>query len=363
MNRISDLGFQTNKVIPKASSDIVVAFFPLDRFLTPGLKKLFIKSPALFFSPYALLFDPQGEKLMQQFLEPTLQRMGIDASDFLKKLPQAYLVDYVKGLNDKAGTGCQSNLNMPSTPCADSKLSGTTDVMKFLAHASLNTVRVIVGGTMNVDVNSVAPNVASITMNEGNGNAATWKKGAHSGVIQGTFLGNGTPSITNSTDLAKTEFDVDAKSTDTTLNFTMTLADDVASGQTLTFVVTKTDKDGNKIVSAPFELPVSYSSPSLSNAIVKGTALTITGSNLSDAEKVLLSAPGAATPDVTLDSTTVGALNVKNQAEVDVDLSKTKALSSGCWMVKLQMKDSSQTNGVLFPEVDSKACQGKHPPQ
>jgi hypothetical protein len=68
MNRISDLGFQTNKVIPKASSDIIVTFFPLDRFLTPGLKELFIKSPALFFSPYALQFDPKGKKEINQLI-------------------------------------------------------------------------------------------------------------------------------------------------------------------------------------------------------------------------------------------------------------------------------------------------------
>jgi hypothetical protein len=144
----------------------------------------------------------------------------------------------------------------------------------------------------------------------------------------------------------------------------MTLADDVTSGQRVTFVVTKTDKGGNKVVSAPFELPVVFSSPSLSNAIVKGSALTITGSKLTGANKVLLfSNTGAVNPDVILDSTTAGALSVKSEAEVDVDLSKTKALSSGCWMVKLQMSDSSQTNGVLFPEIDTNACQGKHPPQ
>jgi hypothetical protein len=41
INHISDFGFGTNQVIPKNSSAAVVAFFPLDRFLTPDLQQVF----------------------------------------------------------------------------------------------------------------------------------------------------------------------------------------------------------------------------------------------------------------------------------------------------------------------------------
>jgi len=68
MNRISDVGFQVNKLIPENGSDIIVAFFPIDRFLTPGLKKIFLKSPALYFTPAAALFD----EVARQQLEPVL---------------------------------------------------------------------------------------------------------------------------------------------------------------------------------------------------------------------------------------------------------------------------------------------------
>jgi hypothetical protein len=51
LNLLSDEGFRANTAIPKGRSAIVIAFFPLDRFLTPGLKRLFQKVPALFFSP------------------------------------------------------------------------------------------------------------------------------------------------------------------------------------------------------------------------------------------------------------------------------------------------------------------------
>ena len=57
INRISDLGYQTNKVISKQGSDIIVCFFPIDRFLTPGFKQIFLKEPALLLSPYQILLD------------------------------------------------------------------------------------------------------------------------------------------------------------------------------------------------------------------------------------------------------------------------------------------------------------------
>jgi hypothetical protein len=68
MNRISDLAFQVNKVIPKESSDIVVAFSPIDRFLTPGFKRWFIDSPAIFFAPYAMVLDPKRPKDFDKML-------------------------------------------------------------------------------------------------------------------------------------------------------------------------------------------------------------------------------------------------------------------------------------------------------
>ena len=58
LNRISDFGYQANKVIPKQGAEVIVCFFPIDRFLTPGFKKLFLKSPALFFAPLQMLVDP-----------------------------------------------------------------------------------------------------------------------------------------------------------------------------------------------------------------------------------------------------------------------------------------------------------------
>src|SRR5207302_10182514 len=62
LNNISDFGFQSNKLIPKQGSDIIVCFFPIERFLTPGFRKLFLKSPAIFFAPLQILTDNEALK-------------------------------------------------------------------------------------------------------------------------------------------------------------------------------------------------------------------------------------------------------------------------------------------------------------
>jgi hypothetical protein len=67
--RISDYGYRTNKVIPKESAEIVVCFFPIGRFLTPGFAQLFLKKPALFFAPLQMLADKKLEKDVKTLLK------------------------------------------------------------------------------------------------------------------------------------------------------------------------------------------------------------------------------------------------------------------------------------------------------
>jgi hypothetical protein len=65
-NRISDFGYQTNKVIGKQSADIIVCFFPMDMFLSAPIRQLFLKSPGLFLSPYQILFTDQNQKIREE---------------------------------------------------------------------------------------------------------------------------------------------------------------------------------------------------------------------------------------------------------------------------------------------------------
>ena len=117
----SVLGFQVNKVIPKNSSDIVVAFFPLDRFLTPGLKKLFLKSPALFFAPYALMFDKEARDALKPQIEYLLGDRT-QAELFMTQLSVGYINAYVSNLNVQQNAGANSGPGQKGCEGPDAEL-------------------------------------------------------------------------------------------------------------------------------------------------------------------------------------------------------------------------------------------------
>jgi len=240
MNRISDFGFQVNKVIPKEGSDIIVAFFPIDRFLTPGLRKLFLRSPALFFAPFAMALDPEAQKELAPLIAPLVTRGK----------PRKYLSDLTGRV-------------MKGTPTDEDK-----KVVAFLNSASLNTVKVLVGGIMTVDVSSIPANITSIEMEEGNDNAASFKKGDHKGIIHGSFLLTGTPQLVGGPSDAKLTI-VQSNSNDTSMHFTLSLGSDVDAAKfpILTFRVVKKDKNNQDVVGMTKDLavmaqPAAASSPS-----------------------------------------------------------------------------------------------------
>ena len=51
LNLLGDLAFRVNSTVPKENSTILVAFFPIRRFLTAPLAKIFQDDPAMFFTP------------------------------------------------------------------------------------------------------------------------------------------------------------------------------------------------------------------------------------------------------------------------------------------------------------------------
>lgn len=174
LDRISDFGFRTNKVIPKASSDIIVAFFPIDRFITPGLKKIYLKSPAVFFLPALGALD---------------NKLSSDVKDVLKKLNGGTDLD-------------MTALRKPET-------------QNLLDKISMNRIRIIIGGTMAVDVDTIPARVDSVTFDD----RPDWtKEGTATGVIHGALLSNGQPAIV---ELNLKPQAVTAGSTDTELHFTL----------------------------------------------------------------------------------------------------------------------------------------------
>jgi hypothetical protein len=121
LDRISDFGFRANKVIPKEASDIVIAFFPIDRFMTPELKRLFLASPAVFFVP---------------------------AAAFADKKVRGQVIDVLQRLSGATRLKQEDSL--------ESWLSNSR-IRALLEGISLNKIHVKVGGTLSIDMDAVPP--------------------------------------------------------------------------------------------------------------------------------------------------------------------------------------------------------------
>jgi hypothetical protein len=383
LNRISDLGFKVNKVIPKSSSDIIVAFFPLERFLTPGLVHIYKNKPALFFAPYAIAFDKQARSELEPIFAEFLGSHA-KARCFLQTLPLVYMNDYVKAVENpgqprptptptgkpqnrgdsdrnpgegKSSQGSTLAVNQGGTidssllpQCRGNKeadLGQVQTVMKFLAHASLNTVRVVVGGDFTVNVNDIPATVNGVDLDKGPGGWTT--SGDQTGILRGSFLANGEPQIVeNDSGVKIVALD---KSADSTMKIKITLPNPpLKPGTTLTFRVDKTNAETKKTVQGvpfPFSIPSAPQGTELSlgNVLANDDAtVNVKGAIFSDNTKVLLFSDPDKVSDPAKADVTLSKNDVKSvkSDEIVIDLCQVKSFDfDKTWTVKVQ--DGAQT--------------------
>ena len=386
MNRISDLGFKVNKVIPKNASDVIVAFFPLDRFLTPGLKTMFKKSPALFFAPYAMAFDHEARKQLRPLF---VDFIGEEEADkFMKALPLVYMCNYLsivestepkQDLSSEKPTSTQTPLDQKTADCeskikalgteqklTDAEQSIVPTVMKFLSHASLNTVRVVVGGDFTVNINDIPAMVNGIDLDKGVGAWTT--TGDQTGILRGSFLANGDPQIVEADTLGIKIAAVD-KTADSTMKIKITLPNPpLKPGTTLTFRVDKTNAETKKTVQGvPFSFqvpkPVEGTELSLGNVFANDDAtVNVKGANFSDNTKVLLFSDPAKVSDPAKADVSLSKNDVKSvkSDEIVIDLCQVKNFDfDKKWTVKIQ--DGAQVAPQSQPLNAPAAAKSKCP--
>jgi len=275
LHRISDYGYRTNKVIPKESAEIIICFFPIERFLTPGFRNLFLKSPALFFAPLQMLADKKLDKDVTSLLK-TIDK-DLDRDELAKAMPCyvriAREIDYkaVAGdvlreeLNRNAINGCLNVFGL-TKPDANGKIdligASTGSVseetknkfanflaLDFITHMSLNNVSVTVDGVMTLDTSSMAPKLESLKFDSADcgddRRPCFWSDlasdtGTRTGTILGSYLTGGTIEIAEATDLGLTDvITVPEGSSDQLLNFSFKLTKPVPTGKKIYFKVTK----------------------------------------------------------------------------------------------------------------------------
>jgi hypothetical protein len=256
MNQISNVGFQVNKAIAKQSSDIVVAFFPLDRFLTPDLQALYLSSPAAFFSPVEAMLDPKTHGKVSPYIvklfgdDDKWKALSNNMLTFLPQLGPGACGPYESSLTPLDA----STLGTKENPKNSLELACLTAAA--VNRLSLNTIRIIVGGTMTVDVNSVPSQITSVDIDPPAKADDMWKKGSLNGTIHGSFLSGATPTLVSAPSGVTIKGVADG-STDTQLHFTLDLASDLPTGTSkLTFQVTKPGSKSSTIKSSTYDYPI-----------------------------------------------------------------------------------------------------------
>lgn len=295
MNRISDIGFQVNKVIPKESGDIVVAFFPLDRFMTKAIKSIYLKQPAVLFAPYAMITDPTVERAFEPLLKDVVP--AEPGSSLSARLVRAYLIrtrmselkaqEKVERKKDpiRQLTSDEDLLKKAAAELGGSKGDDVKKYLPLLAlldRASLNNIRLVVGGIMVVDADSIPAHIDDVLLDAGNQTADTWlQPGEKKGTIRGRFLPGNELRIADAAKLhIETLETVKEGSNDKELRFHFTLKSPLASGTKLEFHLSRKDQNGRTLESNPFTLEVSWqpvSAPVVKKATRDGDTLTIEG--------------------------------------------------------------------------------------
>ncbi len=382
LNNISDFGFQSNKLIPKQGSDIIVCFFPIERFLTPGFRKLYLKSPAIFFSPLQMLADKEALSEVAKYLN-----LGI-AKDEAQNLHDAlgcYMAVSIWETTNKKSPDfqqCLSDYSLEITSEGDGKNENGTVAFKhpivdadkkasafrkldFINHVSLNSVVVTIDGVMSVDTTAIPGKIDILDFDKvakcgDDKEPCFWAapdvgNGVRTGVIHGSYLTGGSLAIAEANDLGITVTTVSENASDQAIHFSLKLTKPVprkieGEPTILHFTIKKpkpgsTSEKPQTLDSLAFEYPLGYApNPMITEVTQSGTELTIAGKDLiretNDSRVVTLHSPSGDEIEGKLtDSSTSSRLVVTNLAD---------AKEPGCWFVTVEI------NKVVYPPAGSK---------
>ncbi len=324
LNRISDYGFRNNKIIPQQSADIVIAFFPIDRFLTPSLRKIFVQSPALFFNPLLLALDPDTRRPLMPILISALgteDKVKCSLSDLIHLLAtqdQAAIDDLQETVEqdqdavkrdvaaidkqqavvekdraavekdqaEKNQAGLErdqaeadkdhADLVKQQAALAKDQCTLKTDqealakllapfkanpLYNFLSTLSLNNVHIVLSGIMTVDELTIPSTIASTCFD--NAGADMWAiAGDKTCTISGRFLGSGVPKISDADKLGISDITVNKDaSTDELLKFTFKLKAPLDPPVEFDIVVVKEGKNGKSVESMKYHVKSEYTLP------------------------------------------------------------------------------------------------------
>jgi len=422
LNRVSDLGYRANKLIPKEGSDVVVCFFPIDRFLTPGFKRLFLKSPALFFAPLQMVVDRSVQRDVEAILGKDLgiktADLGITKGSVLDTLREnlpCYLrlsrdrnfgiaprdKTFLGQMNENADATCLEKFGLKKSRDSKGVLTGEVELLgdegsalrqksmmdfsaflllDYLGQVSLNNVGVTIDGVMTLDTSAIEAKIDGVSFDDvtdcgGPDKECFWSVPAggsvvRTGKISGSYLTGGSVLIDEANDLGITEVkSVADKSTDQELHFSFKLTKGISTGTKLTFKVTKPKQGSSDTIdSQSWVYPVSFfiGTPTISKVEFNNddSTVTITGDGFIEAPPPNALSEQLMTPDKDVLKDFPNRKVEKEKIVLTIPANQKKA---GCWtaMVQAGGRDASplNKNADLFevprsPKLTSAKVQG-----
>jgi hypothetical protein len=382
LNRVSDFGFHSPQLVSKQGSQVIVCFFPIDRFLTPGFRKLFLKSPALFFAPLQMLFDKTSEADVKDALEELGSPFDYVA---LRDALKCFMV--VQHNPGSAGYApCLEEFGLEVADPKTGKLQVKVDdnhkpiptefekfkkfmTLDFIGSVSLNRVTVTVDGVMSVDINTIPPRIGGVELDDvvncgSQKSQCFWSNiaadsGVRSGIVQGSYVTGGTVNLAEANALGITEVKtISEGSTDQELHFSFKLTKPIDDQTKLHFTVTKPAPGDDKtktLDSLPWEYLVEYSpsAPTIRPDVKQEEKkLTVKGESLFDQNLVVKLIPPTGS-EVEVKPTSVAA----NGEQIVVTI-PDDAKPAGCWRLSVNRGKLSSNRSNLFlvkpsPKLDS----------
>ncbi len=386
LNRISDFGYQTNKVIGKDAGDIMVCFFPIDMFLSAPFKDTFLKSPGLFNSPYQILFTDANQDIRDLFDIPKGDELVK-----LRKLHACYSkmfeIPLQRPRKQKGGQ------KPPGTPDEPEPLSGVSKLfyeaqdeitkgcweklkkspkelitLDYIGRFGLQNIGVYVDGIMTVNINTVPASIDDLTFTGDATKPDFWTvAGEKKGTFRCRFCQGGEVSILEADALGITDVAAIAEgSDDNNLKFSFKLTKAVETGKILTFVITKKSTDDKGVTkeakSAPFAYTVAYVqvAPVITDVTIKDKKVTVTGSGFFNTTtnplKVFLRSELSTDKDVPIE---LPAGQAGDKLTFDVP-----DLSPGCWTTHVNVNQmeapvATKPSQKILSAADPKITEAK----
>jgi hypothetical protein len=346
INRISDFGFQTNKVFPKGSGDIIVCFFPMDLFLSPGLRQVFVHSPSLFLSPYQILFSRENGKAR------VAMGLPFDKDDPAVRTARSALSCFpgpgIISLKDAVDHCLRPpfDLDEAERQPTEAQWKRALGLIDYIGRFGANNIPVIVDGVMTLELDAVPAAIDTVTFEGDASTQAFWASGEHQARLECRYCANGQVMIQEAATLGIADVKVVSDQKDAhSLTASFKLVKPIDTGSVLHFVIAKPSLDPTKtepIKSTPFAYTVSYLAvrPTVSGIKIDNKKITLTGTSLDN----------TATHPMALSVSREGGLAAdkviawpSDANSATVSFAAPEDLAPGCWHVRLKWKDDAIT--------------------